>query len=108
LHERNTSRETDLDSLSRLRALSWLSPSELTLLVGALVLTNYKRQAVILRDAALARDAHICGSIARITCRNARNERVTWRCSRRDRFPNFRRCRLAQSGFNARLTTIAA
>ena len=100
MHERNTSRETDLDSLSRLRALSWLSPSELTLLVGALVLTNYKRQAVILRDAALARDAHILlAGIARITCRNARNERVTVAMLAPGPIPEFPALPLSQSGF---------
>src|SRR5580704_9614284 len=78
LNEKKTARETDLDRLGRLKALSWLSPSELKLLVSALSLSNYKRHALILRDAALARDAHILLSgIARITCRNARDERVT-------------------------------
>ena len=100
MHERNTSRETDLDSLSRLRALSWLSPSELTLLVGALVLANYKRHAVILRDAALARDAHILlAGIARITCRNARNERVTVAMLAPGPIPEFPALPLSQSGF---------
>jgi CRP-like cAMP-binding protein len=78
LNERTTSRETDLDRLSRLKALSWLSQSELALLAGALALANYKRHSIILREAALAQDAHILlAGIARITCRNARNERVT-------------------------------
>ena len=53
MNERNTSRETDLDRLSRLKALSWLSPAELTLLVGALVLANHKRHSVILREVSL-------------------------------------------------------
>src|ERR1700680_4902456 len=78
LNEKKASRETDLDRLSRLKALSWLSPSELKLQVSALSLSNYKRHALILRDVALAQGAHILlAGIARITCRNARNERVT-------------------------------
>lgn len=71
-------RDSDLDRLSRLKALSWLSQSELVLLVAALVVTNHKRHSVILREPQLARDAHILlTGVARITCRNARNERVT-------------------------------
>jgi hypothetical protein len=78
LNKEKGSREADLERLSRLKALSWLSSSELTLLVSALALANYKRHAVILREVALAQDAHILlAGIARITCRNARNERVT-------------------------------
>ena len=74
--KRNSS--TDLDHLSRLKALSWLSPTELTLLVSALAFTNFKRRDVILKEVALASDAHILlTGIARITCMNARNERVT-------------------------------
>jgi CRP-like cAMP-binding protein len=100
LHERNTSREIDLDRLSRLKALSWLSPSELTLLVGALVLANYKRHSIILRDDALARDAHILlAGIARITCRNARNERVTVAMLAPGPIPEFPALPLSQSGF---------
>ena len=100
LNERNTSRESDLDRLSRLKALSWLSPSELTLLVGALVLANYKRHSVILRDASLAQDAHILlAGIARITCRNARNERVTVAMLAPGPIPEFPALPLSQSGF---------
>ena len=69
---------TDLNHLTRLKALSWLSPSELTLLVGALALANYRRRAVIFQQAALASEAHILlTGIARITCMNAHGERVT-------------------------------
>ena len=100
MHERNTSRETDLNRLSRLKALSWLSPSELTLLVGVLVLGNYKRHAIILRDDALARDAHILlAGIARITCRNSRNERVTVAMLAPGPIPEFPARPLSQSGF---------
>jgi CRP-like cAMP-binding protein len=70
--------DSDLDKLSRLKALSWLTAPELGLLAGALVLADFKRPQIILREAALAADAHILlKGIARITCQNARSERVT-------------------------------
>jgi CRP-like cAMP-binding protein len=100
LNEKKTSRETDLDRLSRLKALSWLSPSELKLLVSGLSLSNYKRHALILRDVALAQGAHILISgIARITCRTARNERVTVALLAPGPIPDFPALPLSQSGF---------
>src|ERR1700722_9288033 len=100
LNEKKTARETDLDRLGRLKALSWLSPSELKLLVSALSVSNYKRHALILRDAVLARDAHILlAGIARITCRNARNERVTVAMLAPGPIPEFPALPLSQSGF---------
>jgi CRP-like cAMP-binding protein len=70
--------DTDLDKLSRLKAFSWLSDSELRLLVGRLELANFKRPQIILRQLALASDAHILlKGIARITCQDARGKRVT-------------------------------
>jgi CRP-like cAMP-binding protein len=100
LNERKTSRETDLDRLSRLKALSWLSQSELHLLAGALALANYKRHSVILREAALAQDAHILlAGIARITCRNARNERVTVAMLAPGPIPEFPSLPISQAGF---------
>jgi CRP/FNR family transcriptional regulator len=71
-------RDTDLDRLRRLRALSWLSASEMALLADALRLTSFRRRELILRDAALATEAHILlTGIARITCLKARSERMT-------------------------------
>jgi hypothetical protein len=100
LNEKKASRETDLDRLSRLKALSWLSPSELKLLVSALSLSNYKRHALILRDVALAQGAHILlAGIARITCRNARNERVTVALLAPGPIPDFPALSLSKSGF---------
>ena len=78
MNELKSNRHTDLDHLNNLKALSWLSPAELTLLASALAFTNFKRRAVILQEVALASEAHILlTGIARITCMNARNERVT-------------------------------
>ena len=100
LNEKKTARETDLDRLSRLKALSWLSPSELKLLASALSLSNYKRHALILRDVALAQGAHILISgIVRITCRNARNERVTVAPLASGPIPDFPALPLSKSGF---------
>ncbi len=70
--------DSDLDKLTRLKALSWLSAAELGLLAGALTLANFNRSQIILHEAALASEAHILlKGIARITCQNARGERVT-------------------------------
>ena len=100
LNERKAPRETDLDRLSRIKALSWLSPSELKLLVSALSLSNYKRHALILRDVAPAQDAHILlAGIARITCRTARNERVTVALLAPGPIPEFPALPLSRSGF---------
>jgi CRP/FNR family transcriptional regulator, cyclic AMP receptor protein len=100
LRERKTSRESDLERLSRLEALSWLSPSELKLLLGKLVLANYKRHAVILADASLAQDAHILlAGTARITCRNSRNERVTVAMLAPGPIPEYPALPLSRSGF---------
>ena len=69
---------TDVDTLSRLEALSWLSNRELSSLAGALAFDDFKRSQIMFRQVTLASDAHILlKGIARITCRNARNERVT-------------------------------
>jgi CRP-like cAMP-binding protein len=70
--------DTDLDNLSRLKALSWLSVSELRLLAGTLAFANFRRSQVIFYEGTLASEAHILlKSIARITCQNARSVRVT-------------------------------
>jgi CRP/FNR family cyclic AMP-dependent transcriptional regulator len=69
--------DSDLDKLSRLGDLAWLSALELGRLAGALVPLNFKRSQVIYGEIAPA-DAHILlKGIARITCRNVRDERVT-------------------------------
>src|SRR5277367_6062458 len=63
-------------------------------------LANYKRHSVILREVALARDAHILlAGIARITCRNARNERVTVAMLAPGPIPEFPTLPLSQSSF---------
>jgi CRP-like cAMP-binding protein len=78
LNETRNSPSSDLDKLRRIKGLSWLSTSELGLLAGALTLADFKRPQIILSEAALASDAHILlKGIARITCQNVRNERVT-------------------------------
>jgi CRP-like cAMP-binding protein len=70
--------DTDLDKLSRLKAFSWLSASELRLLAEELSTTDFKRSQVILRKTVLASEAHILlKGIARVTCQNARSKRVT-------------------------------
>jgi CRP-like cAMP-binding protein len=100
LNAKKASRETDLDRLSRIKALSWLSPAELKLLASALTLSNYKRHALILRDVAVAEGAHILlAGIARITCRNARNERLTVALLAPGPIPEFPALPFSRSGF---------
>jgi CRP-like cAMP-binding protein len=70
--------DSDLDKLSRLKAFAWLSTAELGSLAAVLAPTNFIRPQIILSQAALASEAHILlKGIARITCENARGERVT-------------------------------
>jgi CRP-like cAMP-binding protein len=100
LNERKSFRQTDLDRLTQLKTLSWLSASELTLLVGALALANYKRSEVILRAVALAQNAHILLSgIARITCLDGRGERVTVAMLAPGPIPEFPSLPISQSDF---------
>ena len=100
MNERDSHHNSDLDYLTRLKALSWLSPAELTMLVGALTLANYKRRAVILDESALAHEAHILlTGIARITCMNAHNERVTVALIAPGLIPEFPQMPMSQSSF---------
>ena len=92
--------DTDLDRLSRLQALSWLSSTELSMLVAALALSNFKRREVILRAAELATRAHILlAGIARITCLSARGERVTVAMLAPGPIPEFPALPMSQSDF---------
>ncbi len=78
MNEFKNARLTDLEKLTRLKALSWLSRSELALLGAALSLENFKRHEIIMSAAAMSSAAHILlTGIARITFLNARGERVT-------------------------------
>jgi len=71
-------RDTDLNRLTRLKTLSWLSSPELGQLAGSLVYANFKPAQIILRHSALAPQAQILvKGIARITCQSAVGERVT-------------------------------
>ena len=69
---------SDINKLSRISGLPWLSAAELELLAGALAVAEFERGQTILREAEFESEAHIVISgIARITCKNARGERVT-------------------------------
>ena len=69
---------TDLDLLKRLKSLSFLSAVELGELARSLRSVNFHRGEVILREEVLAGGVHILlGGVAKITCLNGRNERVT-------------------------------
>ncbi len=70
--------DTDLDRLSRIKVLRWLARPELTLLAGALTVNSFGRHDVMLREVALASEAHILlTGIARVTCMSGRRDRVT-------------------------------
>jgi hypothetical protein len=70
--------DSDLAKLSRLKAFAGFSAGELSSFAAVLAPTNFSRPQIILSQAALASDAHILlKGIARITCANARGERVT-------------------------------
>jgi CRP-like cAMP-binding protein len=78
LHDIRNSKGTDLDRLSRFAALSRLSIPELTLLSGALALSDFRRYDIVLHEAQLSSDANILlRGIARITCLGGRGQRVT-------------------------------
>jgi hypothetical protein len=57
---------------------SWLTPTEVKVLGTSLAMVNYRRREEIFRECELANEAHVLiAGIARITCLNANNERVT-------------------------------
>lgn len=73
-----TCQETDFERLSRLGIFSWLKPAEVKLLEASIEILSYGRGEVIFRECALDDQAHVLlAGIARITCLNIKNERVT-------------------------------
>jgi CRP-like cAMP-binding protein len=100
LHGTRNPPDTDLDKLSRLKGLSWLSDSELRVLEGRLELANFKRPEIIVSQVALASEAHILlKGIARITCQNARGKRVTIALLAPGPIPEFPSLSLSQFDF---------
>jgi CRP/FNR family transcriptional regulator, cyclic AMP receptor protein len=92
--------ETDFDRLSRLKDLSWLSVRQLSLLVGALAPINFKRRDIILREGVLASEVNILlTGVARITCVNARSERVTIALLAPGLIPELPALPMSRSGF---------
>jgi CRP/FNR family transcriptional regulator, cyclic AMP receptor protein len=70
-------RATDLELFGYLKAFSWLSVPDRTLLVSALEIANFSKREVILRESELASNAHILlAGTATLTCLNVRTERV--------------------------------
>ena len=77
-HLPKTQIETDFLKLGRLKIFSWLNPVELGLLGNALATLNYRRHEVIFRESDVSNSARVLvAGIARITCLNASNERIT-------------------------------
>jgi CRP-like cAMP-binding protein len=78
MNNAKTLRETDFEKLGRLKIFSWLTLAEVKALGNSLATLNYKRHEVIFGESVLANEAHVLiAGIARITCLNANNERVT-------------------------------
>lgn len=100
MNETRFPRDTDLERLSRVKALAWLSAGELALLTSSLALSNYKRREVMLRQTEPPSDARILISgVARITCLNARQKRVTVAMLAPGPIPEFPTLALSQSVF---------
>lgn len=74
-----TLRETDLEKLGRLKIFSWLSPAEVKVLGSTLNVENFERNEVIYQESKISfTEAHVLiTGIARITCLNSHDERVT-------------------------------
>jgi CRP-like cAMP-binding protein len=73
-----TARATDLERLDRLDIFSWLAQPELKLLSASFAKSNYDRDELIFCGPTDASQARILiAGIARITCLNADNRRVT-------------------------------
>jgi CRP-like cAMP-binding protein len=71
-------RATDFDRLSWLNIFSWLTASELKVLSASLEKLNYQRGEVIFDESVRPNEARVLiAGIARITCLNADNQRVT-------------------------------
>jgi CRP-like cAMP-binding protein len=72
----------------------------MTLLAGALDLANFERHEVIFSETSLASEAHILlKGIARITCRNAREERITIALLAPGPMPEFPSLSISRFGF---------
>ena len=90
----------DIERLTRLEALSWLSIQDMRLLAGALALDNFKQSSIIFSQVALASEAHILlKGIARITCRSASNKRLTVALLAPGPIPQFPSLPLGRFGF---------
>ena len=104
-----TLRETDFEKLGRLKIFSWLSPSEVKALGGSLKMLNFQRNEIIFRESTVLTEAHVLVSgIARVTCLNGRNERVTVALIAPGAIPDSRYCRSTGSISAAKRTAIAA
>ena len=101
-------RETDFEKLGRLKIFSWLSPSEVKALGGLLKMQNFQRNEVIFRESTVVPDAHVLVSgIARVTCLNGRDNRVTVALIAPGAIPGFPYCRSTGSISAAKRTATA-
>jgi CRP-like cAMP-binding protein len=78
LKKGETGCDTDFNSLKRVKGLAWLSNPELGALANGLATNNFQRNDVMLAEGVLTTEANILlTGVAKITCLNARSERIT-------------------------------
>ncbi|MGC2462195.1 MAG: Crp/Fnr family transcriptional regulator [Steroidobacteraceae bacterium] len=100
MNNEHKARDSDLHLLSQLKAFSWLSDLDKSRLLSGLQVANFSKHDVILREPALATEAHILlAGIGSITCLNARSERVVLALLPPGPIPEFPSLPLTQSRF---------
>jgi CRP/FNR family cyclic AMP-dependent transcriptional regulator len=76
--QKNDFRNIDLNTLTHLQSLEWLSRSEVERLVDALITTEFEKYEIIFRERTFAHEAQILlKGVARLTCKTPRGEKVT-------------------------------
>lgn len=109
MNNEHKARATDLNLLGQLKAFSWLTDLDKTHLLSALETTNFTKHDVIVRESALASDAHILlAGTASLTCLNVRSERVMVALLAPGPIPEFPILPFTPSRLRLRLTMIAA
>ena len=98
--------DSDVDRLKRLKALSWLSATELAALAAALDRSRFKRGEMVLRNDELNSRAHILlTGILRITCLNAHGKRATVALIAPGPIPEFPQMPISRSEFQCEAYT---
>jgi CRP/FNR family cyclic AMP-dependent transcriptional regulator len=76
--QKNDFRNIDLNTLTRLQSLKWLSRSELGKMVDALAITEVEKSKVLFGEGTFVGEAQILlKGVARFTCKTPKGEKVT-------------------------------